>query len=161
MTARPHPSNRSVTLAPGLVVAYPEPSSQAATSVGRGNRRVDSRPEIALRSELHRRGFRFRKDLLVRVAGVHVHVDIAFTRARLAVFVDGCFWHSCPQHGRAPRANESYWLPKLEANRRRDRVVNQALSADTWQVVRVWEHEPVAGAADKIENILRSQPQIR
>lgn len=161
MAAHSQPSTRSVTLAPGLVVAYPEPSSPAATSVGRGNRRVDSRPEVALRSKLHRRGFRFRKDLLVQAAGVRVHVDIAFTRARLAVFLDGCFWHSCPQHGRAPQENESYWVPKLRANRKRDRVVNQALSADEWQVVRVWEHEPVAEAADKIENILRSQSQIR
>lgn len=70
-----------------------------------------------------------------------MHPDIVFTRAKVAVFVDGCFWHCCPDHGSAPKSNTPYWGPKLEANRSRDRRVDAALRADGWLVIRIWEHE--------------------
>src|SRR4051812_26573494 len=108
--------SRSVTLARGIVVPYPEPSSDAATSIGRANARRDTKPEVVLRSALHRRGLRFRKDHLVRTAHHRVRVDICFTRTKVAVFVDGCFWHVCPVHHQLPRANREYWQPKFEAN---------------------------------------------
>jgi DNA mismatch endonuclease (patch repair protein) len=116
----------------------------------RRNPRRDTGPEIALRSELHRRGLRFRKDLPLRVPGRVVRPDVVFTRARVAVFVDGCFWHACPIHGNQPRANTEYWRPKLARNVARDRAVDSALQAAGWRVLRAWEHEPPASVADRL-----------
>jgi DNA mismatch endonuclease (patch repair protein) len=112
----------------------------------RANRRTDTKPELALRSALHRQGYRFRKDFRLDLDGGRVRPDIAFTGPRVAVFVDGCFWHVCPQHGRDPAINESYWSPKLRRNVERDRAADAALDAAGWRVVRVWEHEPLEAA---------------
>ena len=120
----------------------------------RGNRRTDTGPELRLRSELHRRGLRFRKDFLVRAGETKVRPDIVFPRRRLAVFVDGCFWHSCPDHGTRPRANASYWSAKLARNTERDRTVNIGLSTEGWLVLRIWEHTPVPEAADRVATAL-------
>jgi DNA mismatch endonuclease (patch repair protein) len=120
----------------------------------RRNPRRDTAPEVAVRSELHRRGLRFRKDLSVRVPGRVVRPDITFTRTRLAVFVDGCFWHACPVHGIQPRANTEYWRPKLARNVARDRAVDEALGAAGWQVLRAWEHESPTAVADRVETAL-------
>lgn len=147
---------RVVRVAKGLDVPYPSPTSAAASAVGRGNRRRNTKPEVRLRSELHRRGLRFRKDLLVRVDGAKARVDICFTRARIAVFVDGCFWHVCPVHHQSPRSNTEYWGPKLQANVDRDRWVDAAFSADGWSVLRCWEHEEINVAADRIEKLVRN-----
>jgi DNA mismatch endonuclease (patch repair protein) len=113
----------------------------------RANRRVDTKPELALRSALHRRGYRFRKDYRLDLdAGARVRPDIAFTARRVAVFVDGCFWHACPEHGRNPAVNEWYWAPKLRRTVERDRAADAALAAAGWRVVRIWEHIPLADA---------------
>lgn len=104
-------------------------------------RRRDTKPEAMLRSQLHRMGYRFRKDHPVRIDGKLIRPDIAFTRRRVAVFIDGCFWHSCPEHGRKPRVNESYWSPKLRGNSQRDQVQTAALQSAGWTVLRFWEHE--------------------
>jgi DNA mismatch endonuclease (patch repair protein) len=146
---------RMVNLGSGQLVPYPEPTSEAATKMGKGNRRSGTKPEVALRSELHRRGLRFRKDLLLRCDEVRVHPDIVFTRARVAVFVDGCFWHGCPQHQVVPKSNRDYWIPKLAANVERDKRVRRALEANGWTVLRFWEHEPQTVAADVIEPLVR------
>jgi len=107
----------------------------------RANRRVDTKPELALRSALHRSGYRFRKDYRLDLdAGARVRPDIAFTARRVAVFVDGCFWHACPEHGRNPAVNEWYWAPKLRRTVERDRAADAALTAAGWRVVRIWEH---------------------
>jgi DNA mismatch endonuclease (patch repair protein) len=130
---------------------YPHPSSPAVTAAMKGNRRADTKPELALRSALHALGLRFRKDHLLRTsAGSRVKADVVFTRARLAVFVDGCFWHGCPEHGNTPKANTAYWGPKLERNRQRDEILSRELRADGWSVVRIWEHEPLDQALDRI-----------
>jgi DNA mismatch endonuclease, patch repair protein len=144
------PSERTVTLGGGLTVPYPEPTSESASRIGRANRRQDTRCEVLLRSELHRRGLRFRKDLLVRAGTVRVHVDVAFTRVRLAVFVDGCFWHCCPTHFHMPKSNLSYWVPKLEANVERDHRVDAALRESGWTPLRLWEHLAPGEGADMV-----------
>ena len=117
-------------------------------------RRRDTKPEAALRSALHRLGYRFRKDYPIRVDGRLIRPDIAFTKHRIAVFIDGCFWHSCPKHGRQPSVNGSYWSPKLEGNVKRDRDQTAALRSAGWTVVRYWEHEErdsiVAAIADAL-----------
>lgn len=145
---------RFVTLSGGQRVPYPEPSTPAATIIGKANRRAETKPEQRLRSELHRRGMRFRKDLLIRAGGIRTHADIAFTRRRLAVFVDGCFWHRCPEHGTSPKSNTDYWAPKLQANVDRDRRVDAALRTDGWAVLRIWEHEDLEAAADRVQQAL-------
>jgi DNA mismatch endonuclease, patch repair protein len=118
------------------------------------NRRHDTGPEIELRSLLHRVGLRFRKDHRVSADGRSVRVDIVFTKRRLAVFVDGCFWHCCPEHSQIPRANEAYWRPKLARNVERDHEVDDALRIAGWSVLRFWEHTPPAEAADTIDRWL-------
>jgi len=94
--------------------------------------------------------------LRLSVGDVRVRPDITFTRRRVAVFVDGCFWHGCPEHQRKPRSNVDYWKPKLDANVARDRRVDAALLAAGWRVVRVWEHEDPADAAARIHAIVTS-----
>jgi DNA mismatch endonuclease, patch repair protein len=111
------------------------------------NRRRDTGPELSLRSLLHRSGLRFRCDYPVATPSRRIRIDIAFTRWRLAVFVDGCFWHCCPEHSSVPRANEAYWRPKLARNVNRDHEVDGALRAAGWLVLRFWEHTPAEEAA--------------
>jgi len=123
----------------------------------RANRRRDTSPELALRSELHARGLRFRVDF-PPIRGLRCRADVVFTRMRVAVFVDGCFWHACSEHASWPKANGGWWREKLEGNVRRDRANDYALEAAGWRVLRVWEHEDVASAADAIESLVRAVP---
>lgn len=116
----------------------------------RANRGKDTGPELALRSALHRTGKRYRVHTRLTVGDLRVRPDVVFTRQRVAVFVDGCFWHACPQHGQLPVANRPYWTQKLEANVRRDRRAEAALTAAGWRVVRIWEHEPVDRAVELV-----------
>lgn len=110
--------------------------------------------ELALRSELHRRGLRFRlhRRLLV---GSRCTVDIAFPATRIAVFTDGCFWHGCPEHGTWPKNNADWWRAKIDTNIARDRDTDRKLTDAGWTVFRVWEHEAVEAAADRIEAAVR------
>lgn len=134
---------------------YPKPTSATATKKMRSNRRVDTKPETKLRSSLHKRGFRFRKDYPVRLAdGRTVHPDIVFTSKKVAIFVDGCFWHSCPRHGTVPKSNRGYWVPKLQQNIARDRIADENLSALGWRVIRVWEHSVLEEAVATIQSHL-------
>jgi DNA mismatch endonuclease, patch repair protein len=142
----------------GVTTPTETESTEYATSPGRSRnmasiRRRDTKPEVALRSAVHRLGFRFRKDYPVRVDGKLIRPDIAFTKRRIAVFVDGCFWHSCPEHGRRPRVNGDYWSPKLQRNAARDREQTRALQGAGWVVVRFWEHEALESAAAVIASL--------
>lgn len=122
----------------------------------RANRRTDTKPEVALRKALHRLGYRYRKDFPLRLdGGVRVRPDIVFTARKVAVFVDGCFWHVCPEHGRRPTTNEWYWTPKLQRNIQRDQLANEALRDSGWRVVRVWEHEQLDIAVAAVVEAIR------
>ncbi|MDP9412311.1 MAG: very short patch repair endonuclease [Actinomycetota bacterium] len=123
----------------------------------RGSTRRDTKPELALRSELHRRGLRFRVDFPIEARGRRVRADVAFPRQRVAVFVDGCFWHRCPEHGRKPEVNLDYWQPKFRRNVERDRAVDAALRAAGWDVVRLWEHETVIQGANVVQRAVRER----
>jgi DNA mismatch endonuclease (patch repair protein) len=125
---------------------YPLPANPGRSANMRANRRTDTKPELALRSALHAMGYRYRKDLRLDLPQRRVRPDIAFTARKVAVFVDGCFWHACPQHGSQPKNNEWYWSPKLLRNVERDREADAALAEAGWLVVRLWEHVPVADA---------------
>lgn len=91
------------------------------------------------------------------IRGVRRTADVVFTRRKVAVFVDGCFWHGCPQHYRAPKTNDAFWLEKLGRNTSRDRHVNELLTEAGWEVVRLWEHEPAAAAAARVAAIVRAR----
>ena len=112
-------------------------------------------PEMAIRRELHRRGLRYRVNMAILRIG-RTRPDIVFTRARVAVFVDGCFWHRCPDHGSFPKSNADWWRQKLDVNVRRDLTTNKALADAGWTVIRVWEHEDANTAADRVEATVRS-----
>ena len=112
--------------------------------------RRDTAPELLLRRELHRRGLRFRLQFPVP-GNRRRKIDIAFTRARLAVYVDGCFWHGCLEHGTSPRTNAEWWRWKIDRNQARDQDTDELLHRKGWQVLRVWEHEEVGAAADRVQ----------
>jgi DNA mismatch endonuclease (patch repair protein) len=134
------------------VVATPPPaSSGAARQVMIGNRRRDSEPELALRRALHAAGLRYRVDFPIRAAGARpIRPDVVFTRARLAVFLDGCFWHGCRAHGKLPRTNGRYWSAKIATNQARDERQQRTLEQAGWAVLRVWEHDPPDLAAGRV-----------
>lgn len=122
----------------------------------RSQRRRDTAPELALRSELHRRGLRFRVQRRV-LPDVRRTADIVFGPARVIVEVRGCFWHGCPQHATSPKANEDWWRRKIEANQSRDADTDALLREAGWEVLVVWEHEDPVRAADHIANVVRSR----
>lgn len=116
-------------------------------------RRRDTVPEVALRKELHRRGARFFVDR-APLPGVRRRADLVFPRRRVAVYVDGCFWHRCPLHATDPKNNAEWWAAKLAGNVQRDRDTDARLAAAGWTVVRVWEHEDPLAAADRVQQAL-------
>lgn len=144
------PSRSTDRRRPGV----PAASSKEALKRMLSTRQRDTAPELELRSELHRLGLRFRTHRSV-LPGVRRKVDIVFIRARVAVFVDGCFWHSCPQHGTSAKANAAFWREKLAGNQRRDRDTDSRLKLARWRVVRVWEHEDPRAAARRIAKSVR------
>ena len=129
---------------------YPFPSSAAVSAAMRGNRKRDTGPELKLRSLLHRRGPALPRQSRARRPRPAGPADIVFVSRRVAVFVDGCFWHSCRWHGTRPRVNTHYWLPKLARVKARDRKVRRLLTRAGWTVLRLWEHVPPERSADLI-----------
>lgn len=118
--------------------------------------RRDTKPELALRRAVWRLGLRYRVDI-APIPGRR-RADLVFTRAKVAVYVDGCFWHSCPTHATIPKANREWWVAKLNTNVRRDRDTDRRLSEAGWTVVRVWEHEAAGSAAERIALVVRATP---
>jgi DNA (cytosine-5)-methyltransferase 1 len=133
-----------------LSLPYPEPADVATSERMKAVRRSDTGFELALRSALHRMGFRFRKDFRIRAGGKLRSVDIVFPSDGLAVFANGCFWHLCPDHGVVPKTNPDYWGPKLRRNAERDELIDGALRRDGWSVLRVWDHSTPQEAADQV-----------
>lgn len=117
--------------------------------------RRDTKPEVELRRELHRRGFRYFVDRPV-LAGTRRRADIVFPRSKIAVYVDGCFWHQCPEHGTMPRTNREWWTTKLDRNVERDRDTDAKLLTAGWRVIRIWEHQDPKRAAEQIQQVLMS-----
>lgn len=119
-------------------------------------RQKNTSAEWALRHELHALGLRYRTHVPVVVKPRRV-ADVAFSGIRIAVFVDGCFWHGCPTHATWPKQNAEFWRAKIVANRARDRDTDARLRADGWRVVRVWEHETPHLAASRIAKVVRAR----
>ncbi len=116
----------------------------------------DTDAELALRRVLHSRGLRYRVNRRPE-PNLRRSADIVFTRAKVAVFVDGCFWHACPEHGTVPKANGQWWSAKLSANAARDRDTDAALAVAGWSVVRCWEHDDPGLVADRVEQLVRGR----
>lgn len=131
------------------------PTASVRDRMSRTGRR-DTKPEVELRKALHARGLRFRVDRSV-LSDRRRRADVVFGSGRVVVFVDGCFWHGCPQHVTWPAANAAFWREKIETNRQRDRDTDERLREAGWEVVRVWEHEDVVGAADRVASLVRSR----
>ena len=142
--------SKSATAAAAKGRAYPFTTDPGRAANMRGNRRSDTKPELALRAALHARGYRYRKDFRLDLLQRRVRPDIAFTRRKVAVFIDGCFWHACPDHGGKPKNNDWYWSPKLAKNVERDRAADAALAQAGWTVVRLWEHVPLDDAVTAV-----------
>lgn len=147
-------SSEEFAMSPASEPARTKPSPAVSAKFA-ALRRSDTVPEIRLRRLLHRRGLRYR--VQYRVPGLpRRRVDVAFTRARLIVMVDGCFWHGCPDHCPVPKTNTDWWVDKFAKNRARDRDTDERLSRLGWTVLRIWEHTPADEAADLVEKEYRA-----
>ncbi|MGY1813291.1 very short patch repair endonuclease [Blastococcus sp. SYSU D00820] len=131
----------------------PASTPEVAARMSRARRR-DTAPEVAVRREAYRRGLRYRVD--ASLPGLpRRRADMVFVRRRIAVFIDGCFWHSCPVHATTPTANREWWVAKLQRNEERDRHTDDHLRGLGWTVLRFWEHEDPSAAVDVIERVVR------
>ncbi|GAB3887049.1 very short patch repair endonuclease [Microbispora bryophytorum subsp. camponoti] len=128
-------------------------SSEAVRKSMRSNKGRDTRPELALRRAVHALGLRYR--VAIRpVKSVRRTADIVFTKAKVAVFLDGCFWHGCPLHHTVAVTNAGFWAEKVRRTRERDAETDQLLKEAGWRVLRVWEHEDPADAAKRVAILL-------
>lgn len=130
----------------------PSPASEIIRQRMRRQRQRDTLPEMQLRRRLHALGLRYRVDF--PLFGTRRRGDVVFTSAMVAVFVDGCFWHRCPEHATMPKKNTAWWASKLAANVNRDRDTDRLLFDRGWQVIRVWSHEDMDRAADRIATVV-------
>lgn len=129
-------------------------SSPAARATMQGNRGRDTAPELALRRAVHARGLRFfvgRRP----IRSLRRTADMLFPRLKLAVFLDGCFWHGCPEHHVQAKANADFWAQKVKQNRERDGETDRLLTEAGWTVLRIWEHVPAEDGADLVEEAVR------
>lgn len=110
-------------------------------------RAKDTRMEVSFRKVLWRMGLRFRKHY------GRPSIDVAFPGRKIAIMLDGCFWHGCPRHGTIPKTRKDYWVPKLRGNRERDRLANQVLREQGWKIIRVWEC--------KVKEMLKDKAKLR
>jgi DNA mismatch endonuclease (patch repair protein) len=139
----------------------PGASSAVTSEVMRRTRRAGTAPELAVRRALHRRGLRYLVDVAPPGTNRRRRADVVFRGARIALFVDGCFWHSCPEHGRLPKANREWWRVKLHGVVVRDRDTDAQLTAAGWLVVRVWEHDDPDEAAVRVAALVTSRRPVR
>ncbi|WP_204060648.1 DNA mismatch endonuclease Vsr [Microbispora corallina] len=131
-------------------------SSPAVRTIMKANRGRDSKPELALRSAIHSLGLRYRVDS-PPITELRRRADLVFVKAKVAVFVDGCYWHGCSEHYRPARQNEKFWSDKISKNQARDRDTDAKLARAGWLVIRVWEHEDTAEAAEHIAQTVRNR----
>ncbi|WP_111654121.1 very short patch repair endonuclease [Actinoplanes lutulentus] len=131
-------------------------SSPSVRSVMKANRARDTKPELALRSAVHKLGLRYRVDV-APLKGLRRRADLVFTHAKVAVFSDGCYWHGCPEHHRPSHKNSNFWKEKISGNKDRDRDTDAQLADHGWLAVRVWEHEEVEAAANRIARVVRDR----
>ena len=145
--------------AKGLLIEEPPPdgswaSSRAIRAVMQANRSKNTKPEMRIRSLLHKEGLRYRV-AKQPLPGLRRSADIVFPKARVAIFVDGCYWHGCPEHHRAATINAEFWNEKIAKNRARDEETSRVLNEAGWIVIRVWEHEDPREVAAHVSAVVR------
>lgn len=131
-------------------------SSPEARARMQSNKSRDTKPELALRSAVHALGLRYRVDARPLKA-LRRRADLVFPRAKVAVFLDGCFWHGCPVHHTVAAANASFWAEKVSTNRARDSDTDAKLAEAGWVSMRVWEHEDPVEAAERVRAVVRDR----
>ncbi|WP_082789453.1 very short patch repair endonuclease [Tsukamurella pseudospumae] len=136
-------------------------SSDGVRRSMKSNRRRDTQPELAVRREAHRLGLRYFVDRAPLRDLARRRADLVFPRLKVAIYVDGCFWHGCPEHHSVSKTNAEFWATKVEKNRARDEDTNQRLRKAGWTVVRVWEHEDPATAAAAIKDVVDAAKRER
>jgi len=134
-------------------VKTPKSRSVAVRNVMRANRGVDTGPEIRLRSLVHKAGLRYAIDVRPE-ADINRRADLVFRAAKVAVFVNGCFWHGCPKHYSSPKSNKRYWSEKVRRNRERDVETRNLLKRRGWRVLVFWEHQPAQSCSDRVVSIV-------
>jgi DNA mismatch endonuclease (patch repair protein) len=139
-----------------MVIRPTTASSPGVRKSMQSNKGRDTKPELALRRAVHALGLRYRVSVRP-LPSIKRTADLVFTRAKVAIFLDGCFWHGCPDHHTKSATNAAYWADKVERNRARDRETNRLLEEAGWVVVRIWEHEDPSQAALKVQSIVRSR----
>ncbi len=157
-------AGRGAPAVEGATVWAPPEGSWASSAAVRRNMQAikssDTGPEKAVRSLLHADGLRYRVGRRP-LPGLRRTADIVFGPTKVAVFIDGCYWHGCPDHYTLPKTNSGYWSPKIEGNRLRDRDTDARLLAAGWLILRFWEHEDPAVCADKIADAVRTRRRRR
>jgi DNA mismatch endonuclease (patch repair protein) len=119
----------------------------------RANKGRDTKPELAVRRVIHAEGLRYRVDSRP-LPTLNRRADLVFTRAKVAIFIDGCFWHGCPEHGTSSKTNPDYWGPKIERNKARDAETDVILGSEGWRVLRFWEHEDPKIVAVEVNRVV-------
>lgn len=141
-----------------MAISRPAASSPAVRFRMQATRQRDTPGEVQLRRLLHRQGYRYRIDH-PPISGIKSRADLVFHKARVAVFVDGCFWHGCPKHGTWPKTNASWWKAKIRSNINRDLRTNRSLTRAGWRVIRIWAHEQPSNAARRVADVIRRRLQ--
>ncbi|WP_405629805.1 very short patch repair endonuclease [Streptomyces sp. NBC_01174] len=136
------------------------PSSPGVSARMSRQARRDTKPEVAVRKLLHAAGYRFRVNARVPDMPRRT-IDIAFTRAKVAVMIDGCFWHGCPVHATQPKSNAEWWRGKLDRNMARDAETTDHLRAAGWAVLRFWEHQPPGQVAEVVAKAVERERTAR
>lgn len=131
-------------------------SSEGNRKSMQANRPRDTKPELAVRRAVHARGLRYRVSMRP-LKGVRRTADLVFTRAKVAVFVDGCFWHGCPAHHTVAVTNAEYWAEKVRRNQERDSEIDRLLAEAGWTPVRIWEHEDPDEAATRVVHLVHAR----
>ena len=137
-------------------VSTPKSRSKAVRNVMRANKGVDTGPELKLRSLVHKAGLRYAIDVRPEHE-INRRADIVFRSAKVAVFVNGCFWHGCPKHYVLPKTNKQFWSDKVKRNKERDKETKRLLRRRGWRVMILWEHEDFTKPAARIEREVRSR----
>ncbi|MCY3851922.1 MAG: very short patch repair endonuclease, partial [Acidimicrobiaceae bacterium] len=130
-------------------------SSEATRKSMQGNRSRDTKPELAARSLIHAQGLRYRVGVRP-LPGLRRTADVVFRRDKIAVFLDGCFWHGCPEHHTQPTTNSEYWSAKINGNIERDKDTNAQLEQAGWTVLRFWEHESPETVAEVVQRTVHA-----
>jgi DNA mismatch endonuclease (patch repair protein) len=138
-----------------VAVDRPTRANEGVRRRMQANRSRDTKPELALRRAAHALGLRYRVSARPLPA-IRRTADMVFTKAKVAVFMDGCFWHGCPEHHTRSASNAEYWAEKVRRNRERDTETDRLLTEAGWIVIRIWEHEDPVNAAARIASAVKT-----